>query len=199
MQYFLYIEFTNKKTREFLHSLMNVLSEKNNSDIPHVTIRGPYNEIPSDHEFEEVSKSIENDFLCLRDPNIIHLDNSYIIYLTVYSKNLDRIWWKPDYLGKKYKKINHVTLVEVSSFDKAQIILNFLRQENINIVTHGLALSLHTIRQRKINLTAYDDNLNLDLERIDITPQLLERAENLMNTLSQYEDKYEAEPQFLFA
>ena len=180
MAYFVFLEFTNPKLREVLSGLRFALSDKTSNTSTHVTIRGPYDEMPDIDTLESIREKIQGYGVAISGSGIFKTGNSYIVYLEVKSPVFSEIWWKPDY--KNERIIPHITIFETSNEKSAKTVRKFFQQERIEIFTLAITLTVYKSKQIELfeeTLSKTDLDNRARFERWEIKPGLLERARKL--------------------
>ncbi len=155
--------------------------EEKNQPI-HITIQGPYAETIDKNEIESCERILEEDALLIQGAGIFENKGISSVFMKVSSGNLRKVWKKPDYPVKRYGFHPHITMYTGKNSTYAREINNFLRKENIALLSHDFRLVQYTSRQ--IELFSPDPApiercfLELTNKRI-IKDGILQRAHNL--------------------
>jgi hypothetical protein len=181
VKHFVFLEFTNPEVNKILSSLREALSGKRYNSPAHITVRGPYKELPNTEMLKEKAAKIANDYVFIADPGVFKTQEGYAVYLTAVSKVFDaRLWYKPDF--KNERKMPHITLFESSKKNDAYDVRDFLRNQHIEITTGQLALSIYTSKQHQLLQEENTARVCIDgsptIEKIRAPHDLIERAQD---------------------
>lgn len=191
VRYFVFVEFTDPKVRQFMDELREALSGHISTDAPHITVRGPYTTRPDTSLLEEWKENLSGQGIMLVDPGVFKTPKGYAVFLHAKSKIFDNIWWKPDYKGPKSSRKPHLTIFETKSSYSAGLVRNFLETENISIFTLGVDLTVYTSRQHE--LLGYNfESVNQTYarsqpERIIFREGIIDRARKLYAHIAEHE------------
>jgi hypothetical protein len=197
-RHFVFLEFTDPEIRSILTSLRDALYGTNQRDPIHITVRGPYKDLPNPRSLEDSAEALRGNFVSLSDVGMFQTNKGYAVYLNAYSRIFDEIWWKPDFGGPKNKKIPHLTLFETRDKSEAHAVRDFLLSEQIDIVTHGIDLTVYTSKQSGLwpeHHAVVANSKRNQVDRLLVNPGLIERARKL----SEYLHEPEHQTGFQFA
>ena len=187
-RHFIFLEFSDPIVRSLLTNLRNALHGAIQRDPVHVTVRGPYKDVPKKEFLETKANVIAGDFVLLADIGMFETRKGYAIFLNAQSRIFDAVWWKPDF--KAQEKKPHVTLFETGSYKEAVAVHDFLKSEKIEIVTSALDLTVYTSKQ-----SALFNDLHASLggdthactDRLLVKPGIIDRASMLRELLKEPE------------
>lgn len=198
MRYFVFVEFTDPRVRQFLDELRKALNGGQLNDVPHITVRGPYSTKPEASSIESWKQDLVGNGVLLGESDIFKTPKGYAVFLHAKSKIFNDIWWKPDYRGPKSSRKPHVTIFETKDLHSAELVQNFLNSEQIEIFTFGVDLTVYTSKQN--DLLEYNSNV-LDLsykpipqDRIHFNQGIFERGRKLYEHLAQQEIDHPLQP-----
>lgn len=198
IRYFVFVEFSDPKVRQFLDELREALSGADPTDSPHITVRGPYSARPDTILLEQWKNDLTGQGVMLIDSGIFRTPKGYAVFLHAKSKIFNDIWWKPDYKGAKSKRKPHVTVFETNNLYSANLVRNFLKTEEISIFTLGVDLTVYTSKQHELLGSNFDVVSQAyspsPPERIVFREGLVERARKLQNHISQHEQSMPFQP-----
>lgn len=187
MPYFVFLEFTDPKVREFLHSLRESITGRVDTKTAHITVRGPYDKVPELAQIEQLSDEIKGHGVIIGGAGIFETSSGYAVYLKVQSPTFSKIWWKPDYSVEQFGINPHITIYETANLKDAQAVKKFLQKERIEIFTFNIVLTINMSKQSNLFETNIDPELKKDRSRIymkwSVKPGLLQRAKVLGESL----------------
>jgi hypothetical protein len=181
-KHFLFLEFLNPKVRAILTSLRDELHGYSLPEAVHITVRGPYKNVPEESIVLEMSRILEGALVAVKDAGIFKTPKGYAVYLHAYSRIFDALWWKPDFSGPTVKRIPHVTMYETNDKSKADAVFEFLTNELIDIATIRTELTIYSSKQTRLILNDYENNTLLNdspAERVRVNDGLINRARQL--------------------
>jgi len=185
--YFVFLEFTDPKVREFLHSLRESLTGKADTKTAHITIRGPYENSPDPSQMEELSEEMRGHGVVIGGAGTFETSSGFAVYLKVQSPTFSKVWWKPDYSIEQFGLNPHVTIFETKNSSNAQAVEKFLRKERIEIFTFNTVLTVNMSKQANLFETNIDPELKKEREKIfgkwSVKPGILQRAAALREDL----------------
>jgi 2'-5' RNA ligase len=134
---FLLLEVLDPVVNAFLWRMRDILApgkRKGRGPI-HLTVRGPYeSDLPSD-VLNDCSQVIRHDVIRISEcGRFSNPGNTEIVFLKVDSPNLKKIWWKRDYPIDIHGFNPHITILKTSDPVFADIVSDFLRQEQIEFL-----------------------------------------------------------------
>ncbi len=180
MPTFVYLEFSNRKVRDFLADLRDALAGRPSNRPMHITLRGPYARAPKSSFLAELQDRITGYGVVIGGAGYFEIADGYAVYLKAQSPLFKSVWWKRDYPKGQYGINPHVTLLETQSLKRAKQIVGFLRSEKIEISTFGLYVSLYASRQLKlfeVTSTMTDPLLErIPIERWKVKTGIVNRA-----------------------
>lgn len=163
MRYFVFIEFTDPKLREFLSELRSSLIGQPVAKPVHVTIRGPYDTYPEPDTLSALRENLQGYGVFIGGAGTFETNSGYVVYLRVKSPMFPEIWWKPDFSIEKYGINPHITVFETEEKSIALQVERFLRAERIEISTFSIALTIYA--QKQMELFGTDHNIDPMLEK----------------------------------
>ncbi|MDZ4103870.1 MAG: hypothetical protein U1E12_19555 [Hydrogenophaga sp.] len=191
-RYFVFVEFTDPRVRQFLDDLRNALNGCSLHDTPHITVRGPYTAKPEAASLEKWRQGLSGHGVLLIDIGLFKTPKGFAVFLHAKSKIFDDIWYKPDYQGPKSSRKPHVTLFESKSLYAAQSIRDFLLSENLSVFTLGVDLTVYTTKQHELlgyNYGSLDPTYSQSPpERIVFRDGIFERAQKLQEFIAEQEN-----------
>ena len=146
MSTFLFLEIQDPPVVELLSELRDIFSEKKKASPLHVTVRGPYKNIPDEKFLEQLWSTIEGEGILLSGIRSFEFNDKKYVYIQSLSKVIRKIWKKMDYPIYKYGFNPHITLYE-GPIQKANKIESFLKEERLEFYCHDLSLRLYVIGQ----------------------------------------------------
>lgn len=149
-RYFVFVEFSDLEVHNFLDRLRIAFSAAPFHDTPHVTVRGPYLAPPEPKLIEGLSDRLHGQGVLIADVGMFQTGKGYAVFLYAKSKLFDEVWWKPDFSVPSNRRIPHVTIYESNHREKATAVMDFLRAEQIEIVTYGVELTVYTSKQQTL-------------------------------------------------
>lgn len=198
IRYFVFIEFSDPKVRQFLDELREALNGKILTDSPHITVRGPYSTRPDTTLLEQWKEDLTGQGVMLVDTGVFKTPKGYAVFLHAKSKIFDDIWWKPDYKGPKSSRKPHVTIFETRSAYSAELVKNFLAAEDISVFTLGVDLTVYTSRQHELlgyNFESVNQAYSTSPpERIVFREGIIDRARKLHAHIAQHEQSAPFQP-----
>lgn len=192
MKRFIFLEFTNPKVRGFLTNLREVLEGVSPPLPAHITVRGPYQEVPSKKIISKLNEEIQGHGVVIGGSGIFPTKWGFSVYLKVQSPVFDALWWKPDFPKGEFDIKPHITVFETVSSESAKEVHRFLRSERLEIFTLGLQLSIYSSAQRELFYVDIDPLLQKkrsEWERWRVRPGLLNRARQVREALIKIENK----------
>lgn len=189
MTRFIFLEFINPKIRAFLGDLRKSLNGLKKTTQVHITVRGPYTELPSLNYLEDLQEKLHGLGVYIGGVGTFRNAEGYVVYLKAQSPVFEEIWWKPDYPEQTYSKNPHITMYETPSKRAAEEVARFLRQERIEIHTFGIALRVRARKQPDLFDVEGDSSLERlpeFLETLRVKPGILSRAKVLATSLSEH-------------
>ena len=156
MPYFVFLEFTDPKVRDFLITLRQSLTGNVSHKPVHVTVRGPYETPPARETLEQLSEALQGYGVVIGGAGTFQTNTGFAVYLRVQSPMFTEIWWKPDFDIQEFGINPHITMVETSNQKVAVAVENFLRSERIEIFTLSFTLSVYTSKQLNLFESSID-------------------------------------------
>lgn len=187
MPYFVFLEFTDPKVREFLHSLRESITGRVDTKTAHITVRGPYDNVPEPGLIEQLNDEIKGHGVIIGGAGMFDTSPGYAVYLKVQSPTFSKIWWKPDYSIEQFGIHPHVTIYETNNLKDAQMVEKFLRKERIEIFTFNTVLTVNMSKQSNLFEANIDPELKKRRSSIymkwSVKPGILQRAKVLGESL----------------
>ena len=190
MPFFVYLEFTDPKVREFLYSLRESINGVQDTKPIHITVRGPYDKQPDVESLSELNEEIRGYGVLIGGVGIFDIPSGFVVYLKVQSPQFNKIWWKPDYKIEEYGINPHITIYETSNKEAAQIVEKFIRAERIEIFTFSSILTVNMSKQNNL----FETNINSilqgkrtrSIERWSVRPGIIQRAKEVREKLTKF-------------
>ncbi|MDX1914979.1 MAG: hypothetical protein SFU55_05285 [Methylophilus sp.] len=192
MSIFLFLEIQDPPVVELLSSIKDIFSEKPKTSPLHITVRGPYKNVPDEKSLERLWSIIQGEGVLLSGIRSFEFKNKKYIYIQSQSKAIRKIWWKSDYPIFKYGFNPHITLYE-GTLAKANKIESFLKNEKLEFFCHNISLRLYVSGQPDLFGDVYRE---LHYEKVSVQtfnvltqpyrwePGIIERARLLKNELN---------------
>lgn len=165
MRYFVFLEFTDPKVREFLNNIRSALMGQPVLKPAHVTIRGPYDTYPEPDTLSALRENLQGYGVFIGGAGTFKTSTGYVVYLRVSSPVFPEIWWKPDFSIEKYGINPHITVFETESKNAATAVERFLRRERIDISTFNIALTIYASKQMELFGSDHDIDPVLEKRR----------------------------------
>ena len=186
VQRFIFLEFTDPKVRKFLAELRAIFEGVQKSEPIHITVRGPYIDIPDPNVLEQLDEEVRGHGVVIGGAGTFPVNKSFVVYLKAQSPIFKRIWWKPDFPSEKFGVRPHVSIFQTNSAVTARAVENFLKMERIEIFTFGLKLAVRTSKQPDLfgeeGAPAVRRRL-WDMGRWRVKPGVMTRARKLKESL----------------
>lgn len=147
---FLFLEFLDPEINTLLSSLRRTFDDRESNTGIHITIRGPYYEAIRGEDIRKYEK-----ILC-REPILIHgIDmfrnpDEVVVFIRVHSVALSEVWWKPDFPKERYGFNPHISLFKSKNVELALAVLNFLKKEELKLISHKFRLIPFSSRQMEL-------------------------------------------------
>lgn len=187
MQRFILLEFTDERVRNFLTDLRAALEQRARPAPAHITLRGPYAEMPEQRLLEEMREHLQGYGVVIGGVGRFELANGFVVYLKAHSPVFEALWWKRDFPEAKHGRNPHVTVFETASASAADAVQSFLRSEKIELMTFSVSISVYTSKQ----LTLFEESLDAvaarrrrALERWRVRSGVIDRAARLGERLA---------------
>lgn len=188
MRYFVFLEFTDPKLREFFYSLRESLNGRPDTKPIHITVRGPYDHQPEREQLERLSDEIQGYGVVIGGAGTFSTPSGFAVYVKVQSPAFKKIWWKPDYKIEDFGINPHITVYETSSSQNARSVEKFLRSERIEIFTFATILTVNMSKQSSLFETNIDPHVQKKrsrvIERWSVKQGIMQRANILRLSLS---------------
>lgn len=188
MPYFVFLEFTDPRVRDFLNSLRRSLSGNETTKSMHITVRGPYETLPEQEILESLSDSLSGYGVVIGGAGTFETNNGFAVYLRVQSPVFSEIMWKPDFKPEEFGLNPHITVFETTSSRVAKAVEVFLRSERIEIFTTSLMLTVYVSKQLNLFEASIAPELQKKraaIERWNVKPGIIHRATLLHDQLAQ--------------
>ena len=179
MKHFVFLEFANPKLRQFFTDLSFALTQININSSVHITVRGPYEDVPNKEMLEPLLEKLKGFGLIIGGAGIFKTKKGYVVYLKVSSPIFEDIWWKPDFNDEGINP--HITIYETTNLNNANLVEKFIKKERIEISTFSFTLTTYTSKQTEL----FEQTLDPENEKIkpfekwNVKPGLFERAKQL--------------------
>lgn len=183
---FIFLEFTNPKVRNFLGALRAELTGRDDGTPAHITVRGPYKELPKPDLLEMLDEKIRGFGVVIGGAGTFSNGDSCVVYLKAQSPVFKEIWWKRDFPTTTFGIQPHISVFETANSEAAKRVERFLRSERMEISTFGLRLAVYAAKQPE--LFEVDSVLQIrralaDWERFRVRAGILDRAKQLRGQL----------------
>lgn len=170
MAIFLFLEVHDQTVVELLTSLRTALNGRHSNSPIHVTVRGPYQDLPPLDKVLPLWDELKGEGLFLNEIGFFENGHKGIVHIKARSKAIRRLWWKPDYPIERFGFNPHVTLFE-GDIEFAKKVRSFLRNERLEFLCTDLSLRFHDTKQR---------DLFSQTENIIVSRQIVERRSPLI-------------------
>lgn len=188
MKRFVFLEFTDPKVRKFVSELRSTLQGTTSTKPVHVTIRGPYKEVPDPNKLASLAEELQGYGIVLGGAGTFKTPVGYSVYLRAQSPVFDRLWWKPDYPKAEFGRNPHITLFETENPREAKSVEVFLRTERIEVFTFSFELSIYRSKQLSLLQSEPPPTIRVGeaiLGRWNVRPGILQRAQKLRESFLQ--------------
>lgn len=180
---FILLEFSNPKVRKFLTDLRATFERREPRLAAHITVRGPYREIPTAATVERLNEELQGLGVLIGGAGTFDTKDGHAVYLKAQSPLFEELWWKPDYPTHIFGKAPHITVFETEDRRRAKSVEAFLRSERIEIFTFGLRLRVHAEKQLAFADFSFGEDVigkRAQLDRWRMRPGLLLRARRVV-------------------
>lgn len=133
---FLFLEFFDRELNYFINSIEEAVYGKKSNFLPHLTIRGPYKKKFGEAEIHSLYEKIKFDIFEIKSVSYFVNENEVVIYLTVKSTNLRKIWRKKDYPISVHGFSPHITVYKGENKLLANALYKLLNNYNIEFNTN---------------------------------------------------------------
>jgi hypothetical protein len=185
--YFVFLEFTDPKIRNFISSLREAMTGKVDNKPAHITVRGPYDNPPELGQLEQLNDEIRGYGVVISGAGTFKTDSGFVVYLRVLSPVFKKIWWKPDYAIEKFGINPHITVYETAKQKDAKAVEKFLRGERIELSTFSSILTVNMSKQSNLFEVNIDPALQKQrahlFEKWNVRPGIMQRASLLHDLL----------------
>ncbi|MFT3907207.1 MAG: hypothetical protein QM718_12930 [Steroidobacteraceae bacterium] len=123
----------------------------------HVTVRGPYSSPIRATQLARYRRLLASDPLLVEGAGAFAVGENTVVYLKVHHPRLRQIWWKPDYPVSMYGFNPHLTIYEGTDGARAERVLEFLRREQIKLLTWKFEVTTHVSDQRDLFPRSFRD------------------------------------------
>jgi hypothetical protein len=190
VQRFVFLEFTDERLRSLLSSLRAALQGSESATPVHVTVRGPYSELPHRELLEDLEERIAGLGVVVGGAGMFQARQPYTVYLKAQSPLFQEVWWKRDFPTDIFGMTPHITMFETRDLTAAKAVHRFLKNERIEIFTLAVRLSVYAskqmilfpveeVRKRQRNVALHVTNIG----RWHVKPGILSRARALSSSL----------------
>ena len=150
LKQFLFLEFLDPEINGLLCGLRAAFSDEERYTNIHITVRGPYSKTISREKLKTFSTLPGNEPLLVHGIGMFQNQGNYVVYIRVWSKWLNKLWWKPDYPIEKYGFNPHISLYIGSDRILAEEIENFLKKEDLKLLCRDFRIAPFTSRQTEM-------------------------------------------------
>jgi len=159
-QYFLFLEIKERDIVSLLTNLQNIFDDRKHNTNIHITVRGPYSTPIKKTVMKKYTELMTYDVLEFSGIGMFSNPEESVVYMSVNSPNLERIWYKPTYPKSRYGFNPHITLYRGNDADYAEKIYKFLSKENINLLCSEFEFTMYTSKQ--FRLLDYVDTFSIE-------------------------------------
>lgn len=146
-KHFLFLELLDPEINSFLLELSEVASGYKSKSSPHLTVRGPYDSNVPPKILAFSIERMKYNVLKISNVGRFSNDNEEVVYFLVDSTNLREIWYKPTFTIEEYGFNPHLSIYRGNDKDWADILYNFLKLENIELLCAEFQLVPHVTKQ----------------------------------------------------
>ncbi len=179
---FLFLELLDPEINGLLCGLRAAFSDEERHTNIHITVRGPYNKTISREKLKTFSAMPGNQPLLIHGIGMFENQGNYVVYIRVWSKWLNRLWWKPDYPIEEYGFNPHISLYIGSDRILAEKIEDFLKKEGLKLLCRDFRITPFTSRQTgmfPLDPLPIEHNFpKLSYHRL-VRPDIIQRAESI--------------------
>jgi ribonucleotide reductase alpha subunit len=180
---FIFLEILDPDIYAFIKGLKSEFGMFNDNSNIHITVRGPYKGKIDYKKVNNFYDKIKNDPIIIQNAGIFNNEDESVVYFKVDSLSLRKIWRKPDYPISKYGYNPHVSVYRGSDKELAKKIYDFLKSQNIVLMTYDFHLTTFVSKQNDlfadINIPTEKYFLDLANKRL-IKDDFLQKAHNLI-------------------
>lgn len=129
----MFLEITDPDVNLFFSEIARTIYGRRPVRAPHLTIRGPYRGTVPRATLEAAQTAMAHEVLVIGGVGRFANPNEHVVYLSVSSPAMRRIWWKRDYSIEKYGFTPHISLYRGSDDALATALERFLHWERPQI------------------------------------------------------------------
>ena len=133
-KYFIFLEVLDPEINGFFRAIHKIVSHKDMNRAAHLTIRGPYKQMPEVKTLEKCRGALRNAVLRIGEIGRFSNPGEETVYFRVDSPNLREVWYKPDYAIKHYGFNPHFSIYRGRDANYADLLADFIRSENIELL-----------------------------------------------------------------
>ena len=176
-QDFIILQLLNAEINEFLSELRDKLGSSKTESGIHITVRGPYSKKISGKKIVEYENVIRHEPIHIQGIDVFQNQKESVVYIRAHSKSLKKIWKKPDFPKKKFGFNPHITLHKTTDIRFANMISDFLKREEIELICHEFRLIAFTSKQGDLFLPDPDRR---DRNLVHSNSNVLHRVANVV-------------------
>ena len=179
----MFLEFIDPEVNALLSGLQRVFGKPKKTSNIHITVRGPYSAELSENEIERFNNIVREDPILIHGIGMFRNSEENVVFIRVTSNALKKIWWKPDFPKKQFGFNPHISLHKTTNLEYAEVISNFLSEEDIKLICHRFRLVNYFSRQGELfpsNPTPRSDDFRELANRQLIRPDILLRASRVV-------------------
>lgn len=145
--HFLYLEICDPEINALVLAITEITNGVRPSSPPHLTIRGPYDGGVPKKTLEMCRKAMKYDVIKISNIGRFSNPSEEVVYFQVDSVHLRSIWYKPTYLMSKFGFNPHISVYRGKDSQWAEILTNFLKCEDIELLCAEFRLVPHLTQQ----------------------------------------------------
>lgn len=107
---FAFLEITDPDLNLLFAGISQAIYGRRPDRAPHLTSRGPYRGPVPRATLERAQKAMTGEVLVIGGGGRFSNPNEHVVFVSVESRALRRIWWKPDYSIRQYGFNPHISL-----------------------------------------------------------------------------------------
>lgn len=146
-QNFLYLELLDPEINALLLAISNIVMGLNETKSAHLTIRGPYKSNISPTTVAKCREMMKYDVLQISQVGQFSNPGEEVVYFSVDSPNLRKIWYKPTFTIGDYGYNPHLSVYRGTDKVWATVIASFLAKENISLLCAEFQIVSHITKQ----------------------------------------------------
>jgi hypothetical protein len=162
--YFLFLEIYDREINYLIHNIEEAVYGEKSPYLAHLTIRGPYKNKINNMQINKILNTIKGDVLEIQGVNNFSNDEEEVVYLSVNSVNLRKVWWKPSYPIGQYGFYPHISVYRGKNKLLANALYRLLKNYNLTFLTTQFDIIEYESKRPKLlsaplNEIIYTDHL----------------------------------------